>query len=160
MTTQTDALWEINNEYRKRLSMLMGHMKLLEQMLMMRNNAEPALRATIRFIRSTLEDIDADLHEWRHKYFYVHPGDDGKRRMVSEADNVMHAIKTFIAMLEGHLQQFDSIQAIMAEQHRPNPEYTRVIKGGDLWDMCQYDIDALLRYDQFVNDQLTDMLSL
>ncbi len=150
-----DALWEINNEYRKRLSLLMGHMKLLEQLLKMQGNAEPALRAAIRRVRATLEEMDADHHDWRHCYFYQAPEGDNRRRMVTSPEAVQLALRTFSAMFSDHLHELDRVTATMADLPRPAPAMTRVIKGSDLWEMCLDGVEALTTYDHFVHDALS-----
>ncbi len=149
-----EALWEINNEYRKRLSLLMGHMKLLEHLLHMQGNVEPALQAAIRRVRVTLEDIDADHHEWRHAYYYQVPDGGHKRRMVSHPQAVQLALQTFSAMLSEHLAALNAIAATVRGLPRPAPSLTRVIKGGDLWQMCLEGLESLATYDQFVRDEL------
>jgi hypothetical protein len=155
MSATGDALWEINNEYRKRLSLLMGHMKLLEQLLKMQGNAEPALRAAIRRVRATLEDVDADHHEWRHRYFYRYDPGAEKRRMVGDDESIMKALRTFSVMLSRHLNYFDTIIETLDDLPRPDPTLTRVIKGGDLWAMCRDETESLATYDQFVNEQFS-----
>lgn len=148
MGTASEALWEINNEYRKRLSLLMGHMQLLEQLLKTQGSAEPALRAAIRRIRAALEDIDADHHNWRHTYYYRESADMERRRMVDHPAAVQAALETFAAMLRGHQPQFASIRATMHALPRPPAALTRVIRGGDLWEMCQEEIAALATFDR------------
>lgn len=155
MSGWVDALWEINNEYRKRLSLLMGHMKLLEQLLLMQDHAEPALRAAVRHIRATLEDIDADHHEWRHTYFYRLPEDAEKRRMVTDPAAVRGALETFSKMLSAHLRHYDDISGALNDLPRPDPSLTRVIRGNDLWQMCLDGVESLASYDAFVHDQLS-----
>lgn len=150
-----DALWEINNEYRKRLSLLMGHMKLLEQILKAQGNAEPALRAAIRRVRATLEEMDADHHDWRHRYFYQAPEGENRRRMVNTPDAVQIALRTFSAMFSDHLHELDRVHQTMGELPRPDPAMTRVIKGGDLWEMCLDGVESLATYDRFVHDVLS-----
>ena len=129
MANLSEALWDINNEYRKRLSLLMGHMRLLEQIIKIKSGSEPGLRAAIRRVRATLEEIDADHHDWRHTYFYREPEDGRKRRMVVDPDAVQLALRTFSGMLSEHLNHFDTIAQTMADLPRPDPSLTRVIKG-------------------------------
>lgn len=149
-----DALWEINNEYRKQLTLLMSHMKLLEELLKMQGRAEPALRAAIRRFRAALEEIDADQHEWRHRYFYVKPAGEDRRRMVSDPEAIELALQTFRHMYAGHAPQFNLLARTFEELPRPDPALTRVIKGGDLWLMCQEEVAALADYDRFIQAQL------
>ncbi|MBN2472733.1 MAG: hypothetical protein JXN59_18565 [Anaerolineae bacterium] len=156
METTSEALWEINNEYRKRLSLLMGHMQLLEQLLRAQGAAEPALRAAIRRIRAALEDIDADHHNWRHTYYYREPAHMDRRRMVDDPAAVLAALETFARMLDGHLQAFSDIRATMRSLPRPPETLTRVIKGGDLWGMCLEEIETLAAFDRFVADRAPD----
>ncbi len=151
MAVSPDVLWEINNEYRKRLSLLMGHMNLLEQILKAQGSAQPALRAAIRRIRATLEEIDADHHNWRHAHFY-RLDENGDRRMVTEPDAVLRALETFLALLDRHLGHFRLIAEALADLPRPDPALTRVIRGGDLWQMCLEELEALATYDQFVEE--------
>ncbi|MFC1959757.1 hypothetical protein ACFLYO_03500 [Chloroflexota bacterium] len=153
--SKAEALWEINNEYRKRLSLLMGHMNLLEQILKMQDNAEPALRAAIRHIRATLEDIDADHHNWRHTHFYQPEEGSARRRMVDADAAIMKALQTFTVTLSSHLRHFDAIAETMAAMPQPDPALTRVIKGGNLWDMCLNELEALAAFDVFVHDMLS-----
>ncbi len=155
MGSRSEALWEINNEYRKRLSLLMGHMKLLEELLKMQGSAEPALRATIRRIRATLEEIDADQHEWRHRYFYMQPEGEYKRRMVADPDAVDLALRTFADMFDSHARLFADIALVVRDLPRPDPTLTRVIKGNDLWTMCQEGVADLAAYDRFVQEKLS-----
>lgn len=157
MTTASEALWEINNEYRKQLSLLMGHMKLLEQLLQAQGNAEPALRAAIRRIRAALEDIDADHHNWRHTYYYQESNDMDRRRMVNQSAAVQIALEIFATMLTDHKQTFASLQATMLRLPRPAEALTRVIKGADLWEMCMAEIADLATFDRFVNSQVESM---
>lgn len=154
MATESEALWEINNEYRKRLSLLMGHMKLLEQLLKMQSNAEPALRAAIQRIRAMLEDVDADHHNWRHTFYYREVAEMERRRMVDGSDALYVALETFAEMMVRHLQEYNRIQAIMLGLPRPPEEMTRVIKGGDLWVMCLDEMDSLATFDQFMRGAL------
>lgn len=154
MTTLSDALWEINNEYRKQLSLLMGHMKLLEELLKMQGNAEPALRAAIRRVRATLEDVDADHHGWRHTYYYQIDGEQ-RRRMVNGEAKISRALETFSDMFSEHLRDFEMITETMAGLPRPDPALTRVIKGSDLWQMCLDELETLATFDKFVNDRLS-----
>lgn len=154
MATQAEALWEINNEYRKRLSLLMGHMKMLEQLLKMQSNAEPALRAAIRRMRATLEDVDADLHNWRHTFYYQESAEAERRRMVDGSDALFTALETFADMMVRHLQEFTRVQATMLGLPRPPEELTRVIKGGDLWGMCLNEMESLATFDQFMRGVL------
>ncbi len=155
MTSSTEALWEINNEYRKRLSLLMGHMKLLEELLKVQGSADPALRAAIRRARATLEEIDADHHEWRHTFYYQQPEDQQKRRMVTDPAAVRRALQTFQGMLGEHLAQYAAIAQTLAALPRPDPALTRVIRHNDLWEMCVEGIQGLAAYDRFVQEQLS-----
>ncbi|GEM_PF-1887741 len=155
MASPSEALWEINNEYRKRLSQLMGHMKLLEQLLQMHGGTDPGLRAAIRRIRATLEEIDVDHHEWRHTYFYRLPEGQHKRRMVSTPVAVRLALTTFDRMLQTHLEHFDAIAQTLDSLPRPDPSLTRVIKGNDLWELCMAGAESLVTYDRFMREQLS-----
>ncbi len=148
MATASEVLWEINNEYRKRLSLLMGHMQLLEQLLKAQGSAEPALRAAIRRIRAALEDIDADHHNWRHTYYYRETAAMERRRMVDHPAAVQTALETFATMLRGHLPRFADIRATMHALPRPSAALTRVIRGGDLWEMCLEEIEVLAAFDR------------
>lgn len=154
MATESEALWEINNEYRKRLNLLMGHMKLLEQLLKMQGSAEPAVRAAIRRIRATLEDVDADHHNWRHTYYYQEIAETDRRRMVDDTDAIYTALEVFVEMMVRHLQDFTSVLATMLGLRRPPEEMTRVIKGGDLWAMCLDELESLATFDQFMRGVL------
>ena len=149
-----DALWEINNEYRKQLSLLMGHLKLLEELLKMQGHAEPALRAAIRRFRGALEEIDADQHDWRHRYFYMKPAGEDRRRMVADRAAIDLALQTFRHMYAGHARQYAQISQTFASLARPDPALTRVIKGSDLWLMCQEEVAELADYDRFIQAQL------
>lgn len=154
--TKVEALWELNNEYRKQLSLLMGHMNLLEQLLKMQDNAEPALRAAIRHIRAILEDIDADHHNWRHTHFYQAETGATRRRMVDTPEAVLKALQIFSIMLGKHLRSFDAIAAMMADLPQPDPTLTRVIKGGDLWEMCLEELETLATFDAFMHETLAN----
>ncbi len=153
MSNPSEALWEINNEYRKRLSQLMSHMKLLEQLLVMQGRAEPGLRAAIRRIRAVLEEIDADHHDWRHTYFYRPPEGEEKRRMVSDPAAVQKALRTFDVMFNGHAQRFEAIAATMSSLPRPDPALTKVIRQSDLWQMCLDGVESLATYAEFMRSQ-------
>jgi ribosomal protein S21 len=153
-----DALWEINNEYRKQLTLLMSHMKLLEELLKVQGRAEPGLRAAIRRFRAALEEIDADQHEWRHRYFYMKPAGEDRRRMVSDPAAIELALQTFRQMFAGHAQQYALIAQTFAGLARPDPALTRVIKGGDLWLMCQEEVAELAGYGRFIQAQLSGQL--
>ena len=155
MVNLGDALWEINNEYRKQLSLLMGHLKLLEELLRLQGQAEPAVRAAIRRFRAILEDIDADHHDWRHTYFYTRPDGSDKRRMVGEPAAIDQALRTFTQMYRDHALQFKTMQRAFGDLPRPDPALTRVLKGSDLWEMCLTETAALAGYRAFLAQRLT-----
>lgn len=125
----------------------------------MQGNAEPGLRAAIRRFRAALEEIDADQHEWRHRYFYMKPAGEDRRRMVADPAAIELALQTFRHMHAGHAQQFAQIMQTFEALPRPDPALTRVIKGSDLWLMCREEVVELANYDRFIHAQLENQPS-
>ncbi|GAB4575936.1 MAG: hypothetical protein Kow0077_29930 [Anaerolineae bacterium] len=150
MATPAEALWEINNEYRKRLSLLMGHLKLLEQLLIQQPDTGPTLRMVLRNLRAMLEDADADHHTWRHTYYYQAGDDVARRRMVDDPAAVRRALTEFTVMLSQHTPQFVRAYSMFTGLPRPPEHLTRLVKDNDLWAMCLTELQALVFFDRFV----------
>lgn len=147
MTTRSELLWASNNEYRKRLSLLMGHFRLLSKIL----EAQPQDVGPLPQIWDILEDIDADQHNWRHTYYYREDGLT-KRRIVTDPDAIENALFTFSRMMNKHLRHYDALLSLINSIPRPEPTLTRVINDGDLWDMCLEELASLAQFDTFVQE--------
>ncbi|MBN1966783.1 MAG: hypothetical protein JW910_19175 [Anaerolineae bacterium] len=154
MPDLSDALWDINNEYRKRITQAKGYLTLLEAVIGA-HGADPGVRAALRHLRATLDAVDADHSTWRHTYFYrAHNPLPDYPRMVSRPSDVQRALRTFSQMLGQHLRRFDSIVQAMDALPRPDPALTRVIKGNDLWQLCRDEIEQLATYDHYAQGRL------
>lgn len=153
MADLSNALFDINNEYRKRITRVLGHLTLLEGMIRTNSGAEPGLRAALRRMRATLEAVSADHSQWRHAYFY-RQATDSQQRMVAEPREVQRALRAFSQMLGQHLTDFDLILDTLDTLPRPDPSLTRVLKNQDLWLLCREGIEGLARYDQYAQSRL------
>ncbi len=143
MTASGDLLWNLNNEYRHRLSRARKYIDLLEQLLLARHgDAETMVLETLRYAQAQIGALGEEHRGWRYAYFYETAE---QKRMVQNERDVMRALAHFNRMSSRHRQLLNEIQYALETVQRPNRGFT-IIPGGDLWEMMQYALGDMAEF--------------
>ncbi|GIL14406.1 MAG: hypothetical protein BroJett038_31260 [Chloroflexota bacterium] len=148
MTAANQLLWRVNNEYRKRLSQAQTLLNLLEQLLLMQDDAsqEHAL-AVLNYAREQIEAMTEEHRQWRYTYYY----DSAEtKRMVQDDRAVNQALSRFRRMRAHQERRLNDLYTLIFDVPRPDPNLTRV-PNGDLWMMARYAIHDLVTFDSFLS---------
>ncbi len=135
-----DLLWNLNNEYRHRLSKARKYLDLLEQLLLARHgDTETLVLETLRYAQAQVSALGEEHRGWRYAYFYETAE---QKRMVQSERDIMRALAHFNRMSSRHRQMLYEIQYALAAVQRPNRGFT-LVPGGDLWEMMQYALNDM-----------------
>ena len=135
MTTSASLLWQINHQYRQRLSKVRKYLDLLEQLMLARHGeTETPVLETLRYARSQVGALGEEHRGWRYAYFYETAE---QKRMVHDERDVLRALAHFNRMSNRHRRQLSEVQYALATIERPSSDFT-LVPGGDLWVMMEY----------------------
>lgn len=145
MQQQSDLLWYVNNEYRKRLTQASKFIDLLEQMVLSTGReAEPTVMGALRYMREQVGVLSEEHRNWRYRFYYDSPE---SKRMVQDERAVGQALARFNRMRSQHEALLSDLYHIFDQTPRPDPGITRV-PSGDMWNMAQYAIHDLLGFGE------------
>ena len=145
MTTASDLLWRVNNEYQKRLKQTRTYLGLLEQLMLMQHENG----TTLAVLRGALDKVDALLEEhrtWRHDYYYESPD---TKRMVQSHGAINQALANFSRMRSRHEHELQQLNMLLIRLQRPDPALTRV-PNGDLWSMAEFAVRDLSSFSDYM----------
>lgn len=145
MTTASDLLWRVNNEYQKRLKQTRTYLGLLEQLMLMQHEDG----TTLAVLSGALAKVDALLEEhrtWRHHYYYESPD---TKRMVQSHGAINQALANFSRMRARHEHELQQLNMLLLRLQRPDPALTRV-PTGDLWSMAEYAVRDLSSFSDYM----------
>ena len=139
-SSQTDLLWRVNNEYRKRLTQAEKFVSLLEGLLLMHNGGRyGSTLSALRYARDLIAQLVEEHRSWRHTYYYESVE---SKRMVHSDREVMQALARFNRMRAHHEAQLTEMAQVLSAAPRPEPHHTR-IPTGDLWSLTEYALNDL-----------------
>lgn len=145
MTTASDLLWRVNNEYQKRLKQTRTYLGLLEQLMLMQHEDS----TTLAVLSGALAKVDALLEEhrtWRHHYYYESAD---TKRMVQSHGAIHQALANFSRMRTRHEHELQQMNALLVRLQRPDPALTRV-PNGDLWSMAEFAVRDLSSFSDYM----------
>lgn len=145
MTTASDLLWRVNNEYQKRLKQTRTYLGLLEQLMLMQHGDGNSLG----LLRSALDQVDVLLEEhrtWRHNYYYESAD---TKRMVQSHGAINQALANFSRMRARHEHELQKLNGLLVRLQRPDPALTRV-PNGDLWSMAEFAVRDLSSFSDYM----------
>ncbi len=150
MPGAAEMLWRVNSEYARRLTQVNTYLNLLEQMILIHpGEPQERVRAAIQY---ALEQVQLMLDEhraWRYSYYYESAE---TRRMVQTMSAVNRALARFTRMRTQHERRLHDLRALLEHLQRPDPVLTRVSTGGDLWQMTEFALNDLGRFDEYLRD--------
>jgi hypothetical protein len=152
----TDLLWQLNNEYGKRLSRMKAGIELVVRLLVERiGDTEGYEAADISAIKQmyavldyTEERINAlvDQHrDWRYRYYYQ---STDIKRIVQDDAEIQQAVARFARMRTQHTRVCKELTMLIDALPRPHT-YMTSIANGDLWDNMNVALLDLLNFDDF-----------
>jgi hypothetical protein len=145
MTTASDLLWRVNNEYQKRLKQTRTYLGLLEQLMLMQHEDG----TTLAVLSGALAKVDVLLEEhrtWRHDYYYESPD---TKRMVQTHGAINQALANFTRMRSRHERELQQLNMLLIRLQRPDPALTRV-PNGDLWSMAEFAVRDLSSFSDYM----------
>lgn len=145
MTTASDLLWRVNNEYQKRLKQTRTYLGLLEQLMLIQHQDGTSLA----MLRGALDQVDVLLEEhrtWRHDYYYESAD---TKRMVQSHGAINQALAHFSRMRTRHERELQQLNTLLIRLQRPDPKLTRV-PNGDLWVMAEFAVQDLSRFSDYM----------
>lgn len=145
MTTPSDLLWRINNEYQKRLKQTKTYLSLLEQLVIAQGGDGRTL-AALHDALNQIERLNDEHRDWRYRYYYESLD---TRRMVQSVNAVHQALAHFSRMHARHQRALGHIQSLLIHLQRPDPTITRV-PTGDLWQMTEHALIDLNLFDDYM----------
>ena len=148
MNPQADALWYVNNEYRKRLTQAGTFLNLLEQIVVSVGGEEgDSVAETLQYVHQQINQLVEEHRLWRYRYYYESPE---TKRMVQDERAILQALSRFNRMRSQHEARLSDLYNILYDMPRPDPGITRV-PSGDLWTMTQYALSDLLGFADYFN---------
>lgn len=140
MVAQSDLLWRVNNEYRKRLSQAEKFVSLLEGLLLMHNGGRYGTTlSALRYARDLITQLVEEHRDWRHTFYYESVE---SKRMVHSDRQIMQALARFNRMRVRHEARLSEMAEVLNAAPRPEPHHTR-IPTGDLWSLTEYALNDL-----------------
>jgi hypothetical protein len=140
------ALWRLNNEYRKRLAHAQTCVALLDEILTLYDPYEPALEL-MRYMRDQLAVLTEEHRSWRYECYYVSPQ---SKRMVQEERAVSRAVARFNRMRSDHEPRLYALYDLLESTPPPNTTFTR-IPNGNLWQKLADAVHELMSFRDYVN---------
>ncbi|MBI5671548.1 MAG: hypothetical protein HZC41_26450 [Chloroflexi bacterium] len=149
MAVANQVLWNINNEYRKRLSQAQTLLNLLEQLLLMQGDArQEHTLAALAYVREQIDLMNEEHRRWRHQFYYESLD---TRRMVQDSRAIDRALARFSRMRTDQERRLQDICNLVYDLPRPDTHLTTV-PTGDLWTMTQYALRDLLTFDHYLSE--------
>jgi hypothetical protein len=142
----SDLLWQLNGEYRKRLTLAYNTLALLEGHLR-QLNADSSACETLRWAAEQINTAEQEHRQWRHTYYYESPE---SKRMVQDERGVAQALSIFHRLRQRHTEQFGQVSDALGTLDRPPPPQTLSSSGEDLWARAEQAFGDLQRFDDFV----------
>lgn len=123
-----DLLWRLNQTYIQRLGKARSRMEMLSHLLAERG-AQADLLEAVGVAQEECARLYADHRRWRYAYLYQ---DGDESRMVQDAAEIGRALAQFARLRQKHAQHAGEI-AVYLQGRRPDPAWTTIAHGDDLW---------------------------
>lgn len=144
-SSNTQLLWRINNEYRRRLSQAQTYLGLLERLLMPIPQYGECLD-TVRYTQTEIITLDDSYRDWRYAYLYENIQ---TKRIVQSEEAILNALETFGRMFEANKPRLAQLNRLLQSTDPPAPHVTGV-PSGNLWAFMLKAVDSLARFDEYI----------
>jgi Ser-tRNA(Ala) deacylase AlaX len=152
----TDLLWQLNNEYGKRLSRMHAGIELVARLLAERigdaNHYDEADSAVIKQMYAVLDYTEERINtlieqhrDWRYRYYYQ---SQENKRVVQVEAAIHQAMARFARMRTHHTRVCKELTLLIEALPRPHT-YMTSVPNGDLWDNMYAALQDLLNFDDF-----------
>jgi hypothetical protein len=150
------VLWQLNQEYLRRLASARTHLGLLLELLATRIRAGEAdldddLPPLLRYTDDCLTRLHDDHRTWRYGYFYESP--DTKRAVQTER-GIQRALAQFALMRGRHDRLLRELALLYDAVPQPAPGITSVVNA-DLWGLFLMALNELLVFDTYARSLQT-----
>lgn len=152
MNHDVDLLWHVNHEYHNRLSQVMVYLDLLDQMIFThRRENMGEVQAILRHALDELAYMKEEHRRWRYQFYYESAE---TKKMVRSDPAINQALARFSRMRSRHERRLTELQMQLFVLQRPDPSLTQV-PTGDLWQLAQYAISRLSKFEDYMRDLTT-----
>jgi hypothetical protein len=156
MIETTDLLWQLNNEYGKRLSRARAGLELVGRLLAERigdpeiyevsdSMAIKQMYAVLDYTNERIDNLSRDHRDWRYRYYYDSPD---TKRIVQTEEAIREALARFSRMRARHERACKELAILLEALPRPHT-YMTSVPHGDLWDNMRASIQDLLNFSDF-----------